>query len=85
MALMAPYLLAFCEVAQESNIDFGPARRLGTQSPTFSVQATRVIHSLVTFSPARESLAIEFLGEFQKVSALSHLGTVGFHSLFALG
>jgi hypothetical protein len=84
MALKAPYLLALCDAAQASDMDFGLARRLGTQSSTFDVPATRVIHSLVTFSPASETVAVEFLVEFQKVSALSHLGTVVFHSLLTL-
>ena len=87
MALKAPYLLALCDAAQASDVNFGLARRrrrLGTQSSTLNVPATRVIHSVVTFSPASETVAVEFLVEFQKVSALSDLGTVIFHSLLAL-
>ena len=82
MALKAPYLLALCDAAQleETNMIFGMARRIGTQSSTFDLHAAKVIHSLVTFSPASESLAIEFLNEFQKVDALGHLGSISFLS-----
>ena len=75
MALKAPYLLALCDAAQETNMTFGLARGIGAQGSTFDLQAAKVIHSLVTFSPASESLAIEFLTEFQKVTALEHLGS----------
>ena len=76
MALKAPYLLALCDAAQETNMTFGLARGIGAQGSTFDFQAAKVIHSLVTFSPASESLAIEFLNEFQKVTALAHLGSI---------
>jgi hypothetical protein len=75
MVLKAPYLLALCDAAQETNMEFGLARGIGAKSSTFDLQAAKVIHSLVTFSPASESLAIEFLNEFQKVTALEHLGS----------
>jgi hypothetical protein len=75
MALKAPYLLALCDASQALDVDFGLARRLGTQSSTLNVPANRVIHSVVTFSPASETVALEFLVKFQKVSALSDLGT----------
>jgi len=80
MASKAPYLLKLCEVAQSSGISFGLATRLCTQSSTFNVDATRVIHSIVTFSPAQESVAIEFLFEFEKVSRIQHEGNVLFMS-----
>ena len=66
MVLKAPYLLALCVIAQSSNVFFGLATRLGTQSSTFDVDAIRVIHSIVTASPAPESVAIVFLREFAK-------------------
>ena len=74
MTLKAPYLLALCDAAQESDLSFGPATRLGATTATFDIPAAKVIHSLVTFSPASESVAIEFLNEFEKVPCLKHLG-----------
>jgi hypothetical protein len=75
MTLKAPYILALCEVAQQSGVGFGLAHRLGTAS-NFNVDAAKVIHSVVKFSPATESVAIEFLSEFQNASHLRHLGSV---------
>lgn len=74
MTLRASYLLALCDAAQESDLSFGPATRLGATTSTFDIPANKVIHSLVTFSPASESVAIEFLNEFEKVRCLKHLG-----------
>jgi hypothetical protein len=75
MTLKAPYILALCEAAQQSSVTFGMATRLGAQNQSFNVDAAKVIHSIVTFSPATESVAIDFLNEFQKVSCLHHLGS----------
>ena len=76
MNLKAPYILALCEAAQQSSVTFGPATRLGTQSSTFNIDTAKVIHCIVRFSPATESVAIQFLNEFEKVSRLRHLGSV---------
>jgi hypothetical protein len=72
MPFAAPYLLSLCEAAQESRFTFGVATRLGDRSSTFKIDSTKLIHSVVTFSPARESVAIEFLQEFQKVVGISN-------------
>jgi hypothetical protein len=74
--LAAPYLISLCDAAQNSDFSFGVASRLGTQSSTFNVDAAKLIHSIVTFSPASESVAIEFLHEFQKVWGIEYLGKV---------
>lgn len=37
--MRAPYLLALCEAARQSNVTFGVATQLGTQSSTFNVDA----------------------------------------------
>jgi hypothetical protein len=75
MILKAPYVLALCEAAQQSSMVFGQTTRLVLWS-NFQVDATEVIKSIVKFSPATESVAVEFLYEFQKVSRLSNLGSV---------
>jgi hypothetical protein len=73
-----PYLISLCDAAQNSGFSFGAASRLDTQSSTFSVDAAKLIHSIVTFSPASESVAIpvELLQEFQKASGMKYLGSV---------
>jgi hypothetical protein len=76
MVLAGPYLISLCDAAQNSGFSFGAASRLGTQSSTFSVDAAKLIHSIVTFSPASESVAIEFLQEFQKASGMKHFLSV---------
>ena len=76
MTLKAPYILALCEAAQRSSVTFGLATRLGAQNSSFNICAAKVIHSIVTFSPATERVALEFLNEFQKVYCLRHLGSV---------
>ena len=74
--LVAPYLISLCDAAHQSGFSFGIATRLGTQDSTFDVEATKVISSIVTFSPARESVAIEFLHQFQKIPEIRHLGNI---------
>jgi hypothetical protein len=68
--MAAPYLLSLCDLAKTSEFSFGIVSRLHT----FNVEASRLIHGIVTFSPASESMAIEFLHEFEKVSYLKDLG-----------
>ena len=75
----APYLQALCNVTQLQNIPndiFGVAIRLGVQHSAPNLPAARVIHSLVEFSPAAETLAIEFLNEFRKVTPFETLGSI---------
>src|SRR6267143_1141452 len=78
MPLASLYLLALCDTAQSSNFSFGVASRLGTQSSTFNIDTAKLIHSIVKFSPASESVAIEFLHEFHKVPGITHLGNFVF-------
>ncbi|KAI9571790.1 hypothetical protein HD554DRAFT_2312089 [Boletus coccyginus] len=75
--LVAPYLLSLCKVVENSDFSFGVVSRLGTQSSTFQLDAAKLIHSIVEHSPASESVALEFLREFQKISGIYNLvGTV---------
>jgi hypothetical protein len=74
MTLKAPYILALCEAAQQSSVGLGSATRSSSQNPMFNVDAAKVIHSIFKFSPATESVALEFLNKFQEVSRLRHLG-----------
>ena len=67
-----PYLLALCDAATQGEL--GVATRLGTQSSVFNLDAARLIHSIVTFSPSAESVAVEFLGELRKSRRLRQLG-----------
>jgi hypothetical protein len=75
MVPKAPYILALCEAAQQPGVvSFGLATRIGSQNSKFDVDASKVIKSIVTFSPAAENVAVDFLNEFRKVSRLSNLG-----------
>ena len=78
MTWIAPYLLELCDAAQQSGVEFGLATRLGSQDSIFKVSAAKVIQSIVTFSPAGECVAIEFMQQFQKVSIINNLGSVSF-------
>jgi len=68
------YLILLCTAAQEADQSFGPAMRIGTSHSKFNAEMTKVIHSILTFSPAPDSMAMEFLNELEKVSGISHLG-----------
>ena len=70
----AKYLLALCSTAIEYNESFGLATRIGSSNPTFKIETTRVIHSILTFSPAPNTLATEFLHELEKVWGMSFIG-----------
>ena len=72
--MAAPYLLSLCDLAKTSEFSFGMVSRLHTQTSTFKVEASKLIHGIVTFSPASESMAIQFLHEFEKISYLKDLG-----------
>jgi len=76
MSRVAPnlYLISLCTIAQEANESFGLAIRIGTSDPKFNIETTKVIHSILTFSPAPDSMAVEFLNELNKVSGISYLG-----------
>jgi hypothetical protein len=70
----AQYLISLCAAAQESNESFGLAIRIGLSNSKFNVEATKVMQSTLTFSPAPESMAVEFLVELGKVEGISSLG-----------
>ena len=76
MSQIAPaeYLISLCTIAQECQESFGIAMRIGASNPKFNVEATKVIHSLLTFSPAPDTVAIEFLNELEKVKDIAFLG-----------
>ncbi len=76
MPLAAPYFISLCDAVANSDLSLGEVSRLGVQSSTFELDAARLIKSIVTFSPASESVAIEFLFELQNVSGLGDLGNV---------
>ena len=84
MTLIAPYLLGLCGAAQQSGVEFGPATQLGAKNSTFNISAVKVIHSVVTFSPAGERVAMEFMQQFQKVSAMNRPGSVSLISEYLL-
>ena len=68
------YLLTLCTVVQESNESLGVAVRIGSSISEFNVEATKVIHAILTFSLAPDSMAVEFLNELTKVSGMGYLG-----------
>ena len=68
------YVLALCTATQDSDESLGVAVRIDSSISKFNIQATKVIHGILTFSPAPDSMAIEFLNELAKVSGLRYLG-----------
>jgi len=76
MSQIAPaeYLISLCTLAQESQESFGIAMRIGASNSKFNVEATKVIHSILTFSPAPDAVAVEFLNELEKVKDIAFLG-----------
>ena len=74
MSGVAQYLIALCNAAQDSDQSFGIAVRIGASDSKFKVEASKIIHSVLSFSTAPESVAAEFLNELAKVSGISHLG-----------
>jgi len=68
----AKYLLALCNAAEESHKSLGTAIRLGASNSQF--QVTKVIHSIVTFSPATDAVAVDFLKQLGGIEDISHLG-----------
>ena len=65
---------ALCTVVQESNESLGVAVKIGSSISKFNVEVTKVIHAILTFSPAPDSMEIEFLNELAKVSGMGYLG-----------
>jgi hypothetical protein len=66
------YLLTLCTTIEEAGESLGVAVRIGASR--FNIESTKVIHGILTFSPAPESMAIEFLNELAKVSGMEDLG-----------
>ncbi|KAJ3560367.1 hypothetical protein NP233_g10882 [Leucocoprinus birnbaumii] len=75
MSQVAPaqYLITLCTLAQEREESFGIAIRIGASNSKFNIEATKVIHSIVTFSPAPDAVAVAFLNELAKVSGMALL------------
>ncbi|KAI9573805.1 hypothetical protein HD554DRAFT_2325537, partial [Boletus coccyginus] len=73
MPLVAPYLLSLCKAVENSDFSFGVVSRLSTQNSTFQLDAAKLIHSIIEHSPASESVALEFLSEFQKIRGIYNL------------
>ena len=76
MSQIAPaeYLISLCTLAQESQESFGIAMRIGASNSKLNLEATKVIHSILTFSPAPDTVAVEFLNELEKVKDIAFLG-----------
>ena len=76
MSQIAPaeYLISLCTFAQECQESFGIAMRIGASNSKFNIETTKVIHSILTFSPAPDAVALEFLSELEKVKGIAFLG-----------
>ena len=78
MSSAAPtqYLITLCTATQQLGLDeyFGVAVRFGSSDSKFKAPTTKVIHSILTFSPAPDSVAVEFLNELSKVTNMGSLG-----------
>ena len=69
------YILSLCDIINnQTDISFGIAVRIGAKDSIFQFETSKVIHSIVNFSPAAESVSVEFLNEFEKVDGLEPLG-----------
>ena len=71
-------MLALCSAVGEMNGSFGVAIRIGASSSMFNVESNKVIYALLTFSPAPDSMAREFLKALAKVSGIHYLGEWSF-------
>jgi hypothetical protein len=73
------YVLSLCAAINEKpSVSLRITVRIGTQNSTFNVEASKVIHGIVTFSPAPESVSLEFLNELGQVDGLEQLGNLNF-------
>lgn len=75
-AAPAQYLISLCTAAQQLGLDgsFGVAVRIGSSDLKFKAPTTKVIHSILTFSPAPDTVAVEFLNELSKVTGIRSQG-----------
>ena len=69
------YVLYLCSAVGEMNGSFGVAIRIGS---SFNVESNKVIKALLTFPPAPDSMAREFLKALAKVSGIHYLGEGSF-------
>jgi hypothetical protein len=76
-AAPAQYLITLCNAAQQPDLEepFGVVVRIGLSDSKFKAATTKVIHSILTFSPAADAVAVEFLNELSKVTGMAGLGT----------
>jgi len=86
MSQMTPaqYLISLCTTGQQLNQSFGLAIRIGTSNPKFQFETTKVIHSILMFSPSPDTMAVAFLNELEKVKGISFLGKCSLHSCILL-
>jgi len=73
-ATPAQYLISLCTAAQQSDEPFDVAVRIGSFNSKFEAATSKVIHSILTFSPAPNTMAVEFLNELRKVAGMASLG-----------
>lgn len=79
-AAPAQYLITLCTFSQQPDIDepFGVAVRIGSSDSKFTTATSKVIHSILTFAPAPDTVAVEFLNELSKVTGMASLGKWSF-------
>lgn len=79
-AAPSKYLITLCTAAQQSDEPFGVAVRIGSSDSKFNPVTSKVIHSILTFSPAPDTMAVEFLNELRKVTGITTLGKWSLYS-----
>ena len=67
------YLISLCNLAKNKEF-FGTATRIGASDSQYDVEANDLIHSIVSFSPAPDVVAVEFLNTLEKVEGIAYLG-----------
>ena len=73
-AAPAQYLITLCTAAQQSDEPFRVAVRIGWSDSKFKAATTKVIQSILAFSPAPDTVAVKFLNELSKVTGIASLG-----------
>ena len=68
------YLFTLCTAVLKFDESLGVAVRIGSSISKFNVDATKVILGILTYSPAPDSMAVEFLNQLAKVSGMEYLG-----------
>jgi hypothetical protein len=73
--LVSKGYVTLCTAVQESGESLSVVVRIGRSiSSNSNVEAIELIRGILTFSPAPDSMAIEFLNELAKVSGMEYLG-----------